>query len=236
MTYDLLSIAFGPWDIAATCATLLAWGWIGWRIEHPAVGKPSVSIMMAEHRRGWMLAFLDRVPRIFDAQILGTLRQGTAFFASTSMLALGGLLAVIGNPTPLIGVAHDFSKATTPVIAWQLKLCFVGIFLIYGFLKFVWASRLFGYCAVVMASVPNDPEHPDAMPRATMAGELNIRAAMNFNRGLRALYFALAALAWILGPAALGFAAIVTTYTLWGREFSSLSREVLSRGPDQTPS
>jgi uncharacterized membrane protein len=43
-----------------------------------------------------------------------------------------------------------------------------------------------------MAAVPNNPNHPQAIPRAIMAGEINIRAALSFNRGLRAMYFALA--------------------------------------------
>ena len=71
----------------------------------------------------------------------------------------------------------------------QIKLAFAALFLVYAFLKFVWSSRLFGYCAVLMAAVPNDPNHPQAIPRAIMAGEINIRAALSFNRGLRAMYF-----------------------------------------------
>ena len=44
-----------------------------------------------------MRQLITREPRIFDATLLNALRQGTSFFASTCMIAIGGLLAVIGN-------------------------------------------------------------------------------------------------------------------------------------------
>jgi len=106
-----------------------------------------------------------------------------------------------------------------------------GIFLLYAFLKFIWSSRLFGYCAVLMAAVPNDPEDPSALPRAMQAAEVNIRAAMNFNRGLRALYFALGSLAWLLGAEALIVAAVAVAWMVWSRDFASQSRRVLVGSP-----
>ena len=38
-----------------------------------------------------------------------------------------------------------------------------------GFLKFVWAVRLFGYCAIVMASTPNDPKNKTTYATAAKA-------------------------------------------------------------------
>ena len=114
-----------------------------------------------------------------------------------------------------------------PVFVWQVKLAFVTLLLTNGFLKFVWANRVFGYCAVMMSAVPNDPKHPDADHIASQAGELNVRAAINFNRGLRSLYFALGALAWLIGPYALGLATLVAAWTVLSREFASLPRDIL---------
>ena len=59
------------------------------------------------------------------------------------------------------------------------------------------------------------------------AGELNIRASVNFTRGLRAMYFALGALGWLVGPIALAVTTVGITYLLWSREFSSAPREIL---------
>ena len=145
------------------------------------------------------------------------------------MIAIGGVLALIGNAERLAGVAGDLGTALPPLI-WQLKLALVALLLTAGFLKFVWANRLFGYCAVVMAAVPNDRDDPAAYPRAAQAAEINIRAAWNFNRGLRWMYFSLAALAWLMGPWALLVATGVTLWTLWSREFLSKPHQILTGG------
>jgi uncharacterized membrane protein len=110
---------------------------------------------------------------------------------------------------------------------WEIKILFVLLFVTAGFLAFVWSHRLFGYNAIVMASVPNDPNDPDAYPRAEKAAEININAARSYNRGLRAVYFAMAALAWLLGPLALLIATVITFVVLWRREFASNSRKTL---------
>ena len=80
-----------------------------------------------------------------------------------------------------------------------------------------------------MAATPNEPEHDSAYDTAAQAGEINIFAARSFNRGLRSVYFALAASAWLLGGGALVFAALLTFGVLWRREFASQSRKVLMR-------
>jgi uncharacterized membrane protein len=79
----------------------------------------------------------------------------------------------------------------------------------------------------MMAAVPNDPNDPDAKGLASKAAELNIRAAMNFNRGLRSMYFALGAVAWLAGPVPLLVASLVTAWVVWSREFASIPRAIL---------
>lgn len=215
-------------DWAALVAIFGSWFLLGWRIEHPSKTRPSVSIIMGDYRREWMRQLITRQPRIFDATLLNALRQGTSFFASTCIIAIGGLLAVIGNTERLQNVAQEFSLAQDALFFWQLKLLVVVLFLTHAFLKFVWSNRLFGYCAVVMAAVPNEVDDVLAGPRAQQAAEINIRAALNFNRGLRSIYFGLGALAWLLGPWALFGVTALVTYLVWQREFSSLPREILS--------
>ncbi|MBE0412167.1 DUF599 domain-containing protein [Yoonia sp.] len=216
-------------DWCALALMLVAWFGIGWWIEHPGVRWPSVTTLIAQRRRDWMRVFVARDPRIFDSQLLASLRQGTAFFASTSLLAIGGVLALLGNTDPLRGFAAEVSSAQVPALVWQVKLGLVALLLTNAFLKFVWANRVFGYCAVVMGSVPNDPADPSAYPLAAQAGELNVRAALNFNRGLRAIYFALGAVAWLLGAVPLMIATVIVVWTVWSREFASIPRSILLR-------
>ncbi|WP_298974436.1 DUF599 domain-containing protein [uncultured Roseobacter sp.] len=218
---------FQPVDFAAVALLFLLWIGIGFRIEHPSAKHLSTSLIMAGYRQEWMRQMVTREPRIFDAQVLGTLRQGTAFFASTSVIAIGGTLAVIGNAERLAGVAEDITLIDHPTIVWELKLMVLTLFLTNSFLKFVWANRLFGYCAVLMAAVPNDPKDPDAYKCAEKAAQINITGAKSFNRGLRALYFALASAAWLAGPIPLILASLITVIVIWRREFASYSRKIL---------
>ncbi|MFK7880950.1 DUF599 domain-containing protein [Roseobacter sp.] len=218
---------FEPLDFCALGLLFFLWIAVGFRVEHPSAKHVSTSMLMAGYRQEWMRQMVTREPRIFDAHVLGTLRQGTAFFASTSVIAIGGTLAVIGNAERLAGVASDITLTDHPTIVWELKLMVLTLFLTNAFLKFVWANRLFGYCSVLMGAVPNDPNHADAYVQAEKAAQINITGAKSFNRGLRSLYFALAAAAWLAGPVALMFASICTVVVIWRREFASYSRKIL---------
>lgn len=223
---------FGPWDFTALALWVLAWAIVGRMIESPTSNRPSASSLMIRYRREWMRELVTRQPRIFDASILSTLRQGTTFFASASMISIGGGLALLGNTEHLLGVARDLSLDTAPAVVWEVKIIAVLLFVTNAFLKFVWSHRLFGYCAVIMAAVPNDATSPKAIERADQAAELNIAAARSFNRGMRALYFALGGLAWLLGALPLMLATLVTLAVLWRREFASTARRALI---DPTP-
>lgn len=217
---------FSALDGLALLVLLAGWLGIGWLVEHPPARRPSVSLLMADYRREWMVQMVTRQPRIFDATVLDSLRQSTAFFASATMIALGGGVALMGNADRLSGVAADFTlHASTFVL--EVKLILVMLLVANGFLKFVWAHRLFGYCSVLMAAVPNDPEDAQAYRRAAQAAEINITAARSFNKGLQAVYFAMTGLAWLLGPGPLLAAVGLTCFVLLRREFASASRAVL---------
>ena len=222
---DLFSAA----DAVAVALLFLGWGLIGHLIDHASPRRPSVTVLMMEYRREWMRQFVTRQPRIFDATVIDSLRQSTTFFASACMIAIGGGLALIGNSERLLGVANDLTFNPGTVVVLEVKILVVLVFLANAFLKFLWANRLFGYCAILMAAVPNDPDDPAAHPRAQQAAEINIAAARNFNRGLRAVYFALGGLGWLLGPLPLGLTTLATVAVLWRREFHSQSREVILR-------
>jgi len=221
---------FQTLDFIAVAVLFLAWSLIGLVIENPGKSA-SVSVLMAQHRRDWLQQMRQRDNRIFDSQLLGILRQGTSFFASACMIAMGGTLALIGNAERVARLGNDLTLESDPAIVWEIKLIAVLVLLINAFLKFVWAHRLFGYCAVLMAAMPNDSDDPIAVSRAEQAGEINVTAARSYNRGLRSIYFAMAATAWLFDPVALIAAVAFTCAVLWRREFASKSRAVLLRAP-----
>jgi uncharacterized membrane protein len=219
-------------DLSFLGGLVLAWLISGWLSEHPPQSFPSVSWLMEDYRRDWMKTFVTRQPRIFDATLIDSLRQGTAFFASACMIAIGGGIAVIGNATAVQRLADELPLSGGPDVA--LKMLPVIGFLANALLKFVWAHRLFGYCSILMAAVPNDPEDPLAFHRAGQAAEINIAAAKSFNRGLRSIYFALAALGWLLGPWGLLAGSLLSAAVLLRREFWSHSRLILLQQPADT--
>ena len=228
MTWHILGIPYGGLDLLALGVLAVSWVLIGWVIEHPPGRRPSVTMLMVAFRQDWMRQFVTRQPRIFDATMIDSLRQGTAFFASACLIAIGGGVALMGNPAGLMNVTPDFAPAGSPE-GIELRIIPVLLLLADALLKFLWSHRLFGYCAIIMAAVPNDPADPLAFHRAAQAAEINITAARNFNRGLRSVYFALAALAWLFGAVPLMAATALCLAVLIRREFASESRAVLLR-------
>lgn len=218
-------------DLIAVAAYILLWVASGWIIENPPARFPSVTVIMKQYRRDWMGEFVTRQPRIFDATLIDSLRQGTAFFASACMIAIGGGVALIGNSDRVEGLAADLtlSELTMGQAAPQIemKIILVIAFLANALLKFIWAHRLFGYCSILMGAVPNNITDPNAAIRAGQAAEINITGARSFNRGLRSIYFALGALGWLFGPYGLILAGLASAAVLMRREFASHSRDVM---------
>ncbi|MDT1061652.1 DUF599 domain-containing protein [Paracoccus sp. CPCC 101403] len=219
--------SFTTADAAAVIWLFGSWLAIGWLTEHPPRRHPSVSVLMKEYRREWMRQFVTRSPRIFDGNILFSLREGTSFLTSACMIAIGGGLALIGNTDQLAGVARQFDMDHVPALMWEIKIVVALFFVANAMLRFIWSHRLFGYCAIMMAAVPNEIDDPHAVPRALQAAEINITAAKSYNSGLRCVYFALGALGWLAGPLWLFMATTAVLAVTVRREFASGSRRVI---------
>ena len=58
---------------------------------------------------------------------------------------------------------------------------------------------------------------------------MNSLAARSFNRGMRSVYFALGATAWLAGDIGLILGTLAVTAMIWRREFASQSRALLLR-------
>ena len=207
---------------------LLLWAAITWIVEHETFRRPSAYILMLRYRRDWMTSFLTRDPRVYDAVMLSSLKQSATFLASTCLIAVGGGAAMIGQADRLGDLAATFTEGqAAPALVWQLKLLIVLLFVANALLKFIWAVRVYGYQAVVMSAIPNDGPTEASLAQAARAAELNIYGSRSFNRGLRAIYFSLAALPWLIGPLAFILATLVTALMVVRREYFSASRNAL---------
>lgn len=219
------------WDIAALAVFFGCLVGMGWLIEHSSDARPSTSRIMAHYRRRWMQEVPGRANRVLDSALLVAIRNGAAFFASGAMIAIGGISALLGQTERLTHVVREFEVDIGASQAeWEAKLLFLLIVMVMAFLRFVWSHRLFGYCAILMGATPDTGDPEELATAVERSAQLNISAGRSFNRGLRLVYFALAAMAWFLGPAALAAASLVTAAVIYRREFRSDSRRALLKG------
>ena len=217
------------YDALAAVFVLGVWLFVGWWVEDRPARK-SASTLMYQYRMKWMREMARREPRILDGNLLGGLQHGASFFASTALLGLGGVLAILGQAPNLAEVAHAV-PFSGPVSAdgLRLRLSAPLFFIAYAFFKFAWSQRLFGYCSVLIGATPEwDPAREDEiMAAADRAGVVNGLAARSFNRGLRSLYFTLGSLAWLIGPLALVLSTCAVALMINRREFHSESRTAI---------
>src|SRR4029078_9950385 len=120
--------------------------WIGYSIlvEHTAHGQQSLNAMMNIYRDRWMEELLAREMRMVDAQVTAALQNGTAFFASTSLLAIGGVLAMLRSSDQVMSVVAWLPVGETPSqTLWEVKLLGLTVIFVYAFFKFAWSYRLY---------------------------------------------------------------------------------------------
>lgn len=225
----LLTEALGPSDFVALIFFIVAIIGATILIERRHAQRLSTSRLMAIRRAAWMREMSERDVRIQDAQLLAIQHRGAGFFASACMIAVGGCVALLGATDELRAIAIDLTAdaAESQRAVWELKILFILVLLVLAMMKFVWAHRLFGYCAVIIGSTP-PPGGADCPRIANEAAEININAGRSFNRGLRLVYFTFAGLAWMLGAFALALATFLVIAMLVRREYFSATHRLLS--------
>lgn len=205
---------FSPYDFAALAWFLASWTAFNWLVGHSRWKTRTLSHSMDRYRRAWMHAMLNRPMRMVDTQIMSGLQQGTAFFASTALLALGGGFALLNATERVLELYADlpFAIATTRG-QWEAKVLGLMLIFAYTFFKFGWAYRLFNYCSILIGAVPHeDAVSPRARTLADKAADINILAGRHFNHGQRAMFFSIGFLSWFAGP--VPFIAVTTSVTL----------------------
>lgn len=214
---------FTLWDGAALATFLLAWLSYGRFADYSRWSKHSVSAAMHVHRRRWFRQMLRREVRIVDTQILGNLLTAIGFFASTTILLVGGFAALFGAGTPAIEALSHLPLAVAPDRPeWNVKVGLMATIFIYAFFKFAWSFRLTNYCSILVGAAPIAPvAAAEAEAYAELLSTVHARAAHHFNRGLRAYLFGLAALGWFVHPAVLVAATAGVVAVLYRREFQS---------------
>jgi uncharacterized membrane protein len=208
-------------DSVALGLFLLAW--LGYGPAAQALRpRRSMAIRMFEMRRAWMLSMIGRDNRITDASLIGNVVHSATFFASTTVVALAALLGMLGSldSTHAAVEGLDFTSKGSRALLEAKVLLLVLIFA-YGFLKLSWAVRQLNHCVALIGAAPLRPDATRRDAFADCAADVLSLAVGSFDAGIRAYYFALAALAWLFGPSAFALAtAGIVSMLLW-RQFGS---------------
>lgn len=222
-TIDIIALAF------------FVGAWIGYHVavEVGPHAERSLNARMNVRRARWIEESVQRDNRIIDTQVMNGLQNGTAFFASTSLIAIGGALSLLQATDRVAQIFADLPIGTeTSRAAWEMKVIGLSVIFAYAFFKFAWSYRLFNYCAILLGAIPSarhqdQPETREAV-RETIA--MNIAAGRHFNRGQRAFFFALAYLGWFLSPWLFLTATAAVLTVMWRRQYASDSARVFPAG------
>ena len=219
---DLVALA---WFVGAWIAYAAAMDWT-------AFGRQGLNQLMDGYREVWMRRMLERDMRMVDMQILGSLQNGTAFFASTSLIAVGGALTLLRSTDDVLTVL-----ATLPVgietarSLWEIKVIGLAVIFIYAFFKFAWSYRLYNYVSILLGAMPFsvDKETPEALAHIRRTALMFQSAGRHFNRGQRGFFLALGYLGWFISPWVFMVTTAAALLVMWARQFASDSRRAVVR-------
>jgi uncharacterized membrane protein len=229
MDFDLIWLTIGgfmresPLDIAALCWFLFCW--IGYSLvaDNYVQSSRGLSSRMHLYRVHWMNTVLTRENRVVDINIMSSLQQSMAFFASTSILILAGLLAILSSSERALDIIREFPFAAQPTVAmWYTKLALLIALFIYAFFKYTWALRQMNYSTILLGAMPHAKgEMGDYLPAARRAAMVMTMSARHMNRGLRTYYYAMAALSWFINPWFFIISTGAVVWVLYRREYRS---------------
>ena len=218
-------------DAAAVVLLLAVWAGYQWYADYGGAARPRLGREMDRFVREWMERMVERDNRMVDVNVLRNLIRSSQFFASTTMLILGALVALMGYAERAASVMAElpFAQLVSQRL-WEIKVLVLLLIFVYGFFKFSWSIRQFGFSSILVGAVRKPPANAsECAVDIERAGVVLSFANRNFNQGLRAYYFGVAALTWFLHPALMMLVTLAVLYVLHQREFRSRTLEVLRR-------
>lgn len=213
-------------DWAALAWFIAAWTTYAYFARRRTLVGQSLLATTNRYRKLWALQTTYRDNRMIDGSVVQSLSSSPSFFASTTILIIGGLMAVLGTSEQASALVSEIPFAAhTSVVVFDLKLLLLTAIFVYAFFRFTWSQRQHGFGALMMASMPDAKQFEQGLARredfAEPAGRVLGLAAETFNDGLRAYYFSFAAMAWFFSPYAFAAAAAAVVTVLYLREFKS---------------
>ncbi len=211
--------------------------WLGYTVysRRRAGDRPCLSNTLDMYREDWMRVMLRRENHIADASVVGNLERNGAFFASSCLLILAGIITALGYTQEVMEVFSTLPFGTLPSREiWELRMVLLLVVFIYAFFKFTWSMRMYNFVSVMVGSAP-PPDDTKTSPAAReafarSAGKVCNLAGDAFNLGLRSYYYAMAVVGWFIHPLVFIAGSTLVVVVLYRREFCSNALGALRSG------
>ncbi len=225
----LSATGFTPIDIAALSFFFFCWLCHFWILNHSSLKNRTITFHMNSERQKWMQNMIQREAKMVDVLIQNGFQYGVLFFASTSMLIVGALLAGLGATDKAIDMLTGlpFTTTTTRTV-WEVKILLEIFIFVFSFFKFAWSHRQYNYFLIMLGSAPDRSTDAQYVQKlAARLTRMHALAAQHYTTGLNAYFFALAAFAWFLNGWVFIAATVWVSVVLYRRAFASRFARIL---------
>ncbi len=223
---------FQPLDWIALAVFAVSWVGYSWLVDMSPWRGRTLTAAMDRQRRMWMEMLSRREVRIVDTSIVAGLQNGTAFFASTSLLAIGAAFAFLTTSDEVITAVErlPIPLEASPV-AWEAKAFGLLAIYAYAFFKFGWSYRLFNYTSILVGAVPPAAERDseDSKRAVDRAVHMSVLAGYHFSLGQRAFFFSVGFLGWFANAWLLIGLTLIVVFALVRRQFAIPALALLPR-------
>jgi len=222
-------------DIIALSIFLISWSGYTWFARKKAKTTDCIARSLHQHRVHWMYETLTREVRVGEAALLSNLERNIAFFASSTLLILAGILTLFAKIDTLENVIFSMPYADhVSHFSIQIKLSLLASIFVLSFFQFTWSMRQYGFVNVMIGAAPIDKTglNDNLKAYAKQMATVQDQAAHSYNYGLRSYYFALAAMCWFFHPYLFISMSIWIVFTLYRREFNSKSVKAITAGQE----
>lgn len=200
---------------------LFCWGGYTLFAAYWAKSHDNLSNLLTTMRGHWVKQMVKREVRVADITSLGSMQRTVTFFASTTIIILAGLLAVLGATDKAIQLASSLPLiAEHNQVVWELKVLLLIFMYVYAFFKFSWSVRQYNFSLVMFGAAPKIGDD-NCENYIRHANEQLAWANNSFNLGLRTYTFSMATIAWLVDPLLFIFSSAWVVAVLYRREFKS---------------
>lgn len=215
-------------DWIALCWLVACWAGYGWFADYRAAARGLIGVSHG-YREDWARALLARDNRVADAALIGNLMTSVSFYANTTIYIIAGLFALLGTLDKVMLVAAEmpFARGVSPDLV-ELKLLLLLAVFVAAYFRFTWSLRQFNQLTILVGAAPAAGSAGDAAFVDRLAA-VNSLAGDEFNRGIRAYYFGIAAVTWMIQPWLCIGVTTAILFILYRRDFASPVLRVLRR-------